>query len=96
MPADSPDEYFVARLRGRDVAGLGSQPTGSAPPEPAWNTYVSVESADEAVASARSAGGRVVVEPFDVLPAGRMAVLADPGGATFCVWEARIARAPSA
>ena len=33
--------------------------------------------------------GRVIAEPFDALPAGRMAVLADPEGAVFCVWEAR-------
>ena len=28
-------------------------------------------------------------EPFDVTDAGRMAVLADPEGAVFCVWQAR-------
>jgi len=37
----------------------------------------------------RDAGGRVVVEPFDVMDAGRMAVLADPEGAAFCVWQAK-------
>jgi uncharacterized protein len=53
-----------------------------------WNTYISVTSADEAAEKVESAGGRVMVEPFDALPAGRMAVLADPEGAVFCVWEA--------
>jgi predicted enzyme related to lactoylglutathione lyase len=54
-----------------------------------WNTYVSVTSADEATDKVRSAGDRVIVEPFDALPAGRPAGLADPEGAAFCVWESR-------
>jgi uncharacterized protein len=87
MPADSPGRYFVAQLRGRDVAAVGSQPEGM-PPTPVWNTYVWVDSADEATAKARDAGGQVLVEPFDVLDAGRMAMLADPEGAAFCVWQA--------
>ena len=87
MPGDPPGRYFVARMRGRDVVGVGSHPTGSPPPARGWNTYVYVASADEAARTARSAGGAVVIEPFDALPAGRMAVLADPAGARFCVWE---------
>jgi hypothetical protein len=87
MPADSPGRYFVAQLRGRDVAAVGSQPEGL-PPTPAWNTYVWVDGADEAAAKAKDAGGLVLVEPFDVLDAGRMAMLADPEGAPFCVWQA--------
>jgi uncharacterized protein len=87
MPGDSPGRYFVARMRGRDVVGVGSQPTGGAPAAPGWNTYVYVASADDGARAARSAGGTVLIEPFDVLPAGRMAVLADPAGAVFCVWE---------
>ena len=54
-----------------------------------WNTYIWVENADAAAAKAREAGGSVVNEPFDVTDAGRMAVLADPEGAVFCVWQAR-------
>jgi predicted enzyme related to lactoylglutathione lyase len=54
-----------------------------------WNTYIWVDSADEAAARARDAGGTVLAEAFDVPDAGRMAVLADPEGAVFNVWEAR-------
>jgi uncharacterized protein len=88
MPADSPGGYFVAQLEGRDVAAVGSQPD-QAPDTPAWNTYIWVDSADDAVATVKAAGGRVVVDPFDALDAGRMAVLADPGGAVFSVMQAR-------
>src|SRR5215211_9121392 len=87
MPGDPPGRYFVARLQGRDVAGAGSQAAGASP-APVWNTYVAVHSAAEAAANARAAGGAVLVEPFDAEPAGRAAVLADPTGAAFGVWEA--------
>jgi uncharacterized protein len=88
MPPDSPGKYFIARKRGGDVAAVGSQPEG-APPAATWNTYIWVESADETASKARDAGGQVVMEPFDVSDAGRMAVLTDPEGAAICVWQAK-------
>jgi uncharacterized protein len=89
MPGDPPGEYFVARVGGDDVAGVGALPSGddgAAPP--AWNTHVAVDSADAAVARAKAAGGAVLMEPFDAPPAGRMAVIADSAGGALCVWEA--------
>ncbi len=88
MPAGSAGKYFMARLRGGDVAGVASKPEGG-PPMAAWNTYIWVESADEAAANVRAAGGHVLRDPFDVMDgAGRMAVVTDPEGAPFCVWQA--------
>ncbi len=86
MPADQPGQYFVGQLRGLDVAGVGSRADGADWP-PAWNTYISVSSADDAAAAAKKAGGEVLVDSFDVGEQGRMAVLADPQGAAFNVWE---------
>ncbi len=86
MPPDAPGSYLMARLRGRDVAALGSQPLEGAPP--AWNTYVAVDAADAAAEAAAEAGGNVLSGPFDVFDSGRMAVLQDPGGAVFSVWQA--------
>jgi len=88
MPKGSDGKYFVARLHGGDVAAVGSLPEGS-PPVATWNTYIWVDSADDAATKARNAGGAVLAEPFDVLDAGRMAVVADPEGAAFCVWQAK-------
>ena len=88
MPEGSEGEYFIGRIRGGDVAAVGSIPDG-APPMAMWNTYVWVENADETAAKAREAGGAVAMEPFDVMDAGRMAVLTDPEGAAFCVWQAK-------
>ena len=86
MPPESPGRYFVARIRGGDVAAVGSQPEG-APPAPAWNTYVWVADADDTAAKVSAAGGTVLMEPMDVMDAGRMAVFADPAGAAFSVWQ---------
>jgi predicted enzyme related to lactoylglutathione lyase len=89
MPADAPVKYFVAKLRGKDVAGVGGRPDDAPETPVAWNSYVAVDSADDITAKVTDNGGRVVMEPFDVLDAGRMAVLADPEGAVFCVWQAK-------
>jgi uncharacterized protein len=88
MPPGSEARYFSGRLNGGAVAAVGSIPQG-APPAAMWNTYIWVESADDAASKVREAGGRVVMEPFDVMDAGRMAVFTDPEGAAFCVWEAK-------
>jgi predicted enzyme related to lactoylglutathione lyase len=79
--------YLVAQLGGRDVAGIGSQPDGD-PRAPGWNTYIGVDSADDAAVRVARAGGRALREPFDVADAGRMGVFSDPAGAVFCVWQA--------
>ena len=88
MPEGSAGSYIIGRIRGGDVAAVASIPEG-APPLAMWNTYVWVDSADETAARAQAAGGAVISEPFDVLDAGRMAVVADPEGAVFCVWQAK-------
>jgi uncharacterized protein len=90
-PAGSPQRFFAAQLRGREVAGIGSLPDG-APPTPVWNTYVGVQDADAAAAKVQDAGGSVLTEPFDVADAGRMGAVADPSGAAFCLWQARASR----
>jgi uncharacterized protein len=87
MPPDAPGKYFMARIRGGDVAAVGSIPERM-PQVAMWNTYVAVASADDTAAKVRDAGGSVVMEPFDIMHSGRMAVFTDPEGAAFCVWRA--------
>jgi predicted enzyme related to lactoylglutathione lyase len=88
MPPGSEGKYFIARLRGGEVAAIGSIPE-AAPQTAMWNTYVWVDSADETASKVRDAGGGVVMEPFDVFDAGRMAVFTDPEGAAVGVWQAK-------
>jgi uncharacterized protein len=88
MPPGSEGPYFIGRLHGGEVAAVGSVPE-AAPPTAMWNTYVAVESADETASKVRAAGGGVLMEPFDVVDAGRMAVFTDPEGALLFVWQAK-------
>ena len=83
--SDSPRKYFVCKLRGRDVAGVGSRPSEGVSPD--WNTYVRVDSVEEAAAKAVEAGGSVALEPFDWLDGGRAAMLKDYAGAALGVLE---------
>lgn len=88
MPPGSDSEYHMARIDGGEVAAIGSITPG-APEVATWHTYVAVDSADDAAARVREAGGTVFLEPFDVMDAGRMAGCADPEGAVFFVWQAK-------
>jgi uncharacterized protein len=90
LPDDAPVQYLVAQLHGGDVAAIGPAYEGG--PTSVWNTYVWVDDADATVAKVKDAGGRVLDPPSDVLDYGRMAVLADPEGAVFCVWQAKAHR----
>ena len=89
-PTRSEDEYAVARLRGRDVAGIGALPDSGGglarrgSPTYAWTAPTRPPSARRQPAAA------VLDGPFDASPAGRFAVLADPTGALFCAWQADI------
>jgi predicted enzyme related to lactoylglutathione lyase len=80
--------YTLFTLDGLNVAGLGGQPPGSGAMPPVWNTYVAVADCSETAEAAEAAGGSVVMAPMQVMTAGEMAVLADPGGAVFSVWKA--------
>lgn len=82
--------YTIFEKNGRECASLCTQQPAQAkmgvPPN--WGAYVSVTSADETAAKAKSLGGNVLMEPFDVMGTmGRMAILQDPTGAVFMVWQ---------
>ena len=53
-----------------------------------WSTYLASDDVDATAVKIREAGGTLLMEPFDVLEAGRMVVATDPTGATFGVWQA--------
>jgi predicted enzyme related to lactoylglutathione lyase len=76
--------YHVARVRGRNVAGIGRAGRLATP---AWITRVRVASVDETVTEALHRGGSLTARPVRTSPSGRLAVLSDPGGAPFAVWE---------
>jgi predicted enzyme related to lactoylglutathione lyase len=92
-PDDSPmgpDEFYtIFKLDSRDAAAgytlRADQRAQHVPPH--WLPYLSVESADQSADKCKQLGGTVLVGPMDVMEAGRMAVLQDPTGAYFCVWQ---------
>jgi predicted enzyme related to lactoylglutathione lyase len=81
--------YSMMTLNGKDVAAISAQPEQQreAGAPPAWNSYVTVESADRALARAKDLGAAVHADAFDVFDVGRMGVVQDPQGAYFLVWE---------
>lgn len=89
MPMGPNDFYTIFQLEGRDAAaGCTLRPdqlSHGVPPH--WNLYIAVENADASAARAEQLGGKLLAPPFDVFDAGRMAVVQDPTGATFCLWQ---------
>src|SRR4051812_13075699 len=77
MPPDSDVRYFIGRINGLEAAAISSNPPG-APADATWNTYIAVADVDSTAALVRQHGGSVVAGPFDVMDAGRMAVVGDP------------------
>ncbi|MEV4611299.1 VOC family protein [Kitasatospora sp. NPDC049258] len=55
----------------------------------AWSVSFATKDADAAAAKVVAAGGRVLMEPSEVFDLGRFAVVADPAGAVFSLWQAR-------
>lgn len=83
--------YTMLFLDGKDIGALYQMPpemTAQGIP-PNWLSYVAVASADESGAKAKKLGATLMKEPFDVMTVGRMAVVQDPTGAVFAIWEGR-------
>jgi predicted enzyme related to lactoylglutathione lyase len=82
--------YSMAKLGEEHVAAIAPQSPelAAAGAPPMWNTYIAVDSVDDTVTKVEAAGGQVAMAPFDVVDAGRMAFVLDPGGAGMALWQA--------
>jgi hypothetical protein len=94
-PQDSPigenEFYTMFNIGGRPAAAgftMNAEQRAQGVP-PHWGIYIEVENAEAAAAKAKQLGGTVVAPPFDVMDFGRMAVVQDPTGAYFCVWQSK-------
>ena len=89
FPMGPGELYTIFRLQGCDAAAAYTlrpdQRSQGVPPH--WMIYIAVDSADSAARRAGALGGKVLAPPFDVGPFGRMAVIQDPTGATFSIWQ---------
>jgi predicted enzyme related to lactoylglutathione lyase len=90
-PIGEGEVYSMFQLRGKEVAAAYTmrpeERQSGAPPH--WNMYVAVVNVDETVKRAQGLGATVLGPPFDVMEHGRMAVLQDPTGAVFCLWQSK-------
>jgi uncharacterized protein len=77
--------YAIAKLRGREIGGLGPMQEGMQ--RPVWSTYLESADLDATVQKVRDAGGTILAGPMDVMDFGRMAVFADPTGAVAGLWQ---------
>jgi predicted enzyme related to lactoylglutathione lyase len=77
--------YGMFLKDGKQVAGVA--PATDAARGTSWSTYFAVASADDAAKKVKANGGKVIMEPMDVMDQGRMAVFSDPAGSFFSVWQ---------
>jgi hypothetical protein len=84
MPPGTARRYMIAKLAGEDVGAIA----GPGAEAPTWRTYIAVDDADVAVARLVSAGAAVRADPSNHGDDGRGAVLTDPTGITFRIWQA--------
>jgi predicted enzyme related to lactoylglutathione lyase len=77
--------YALGRVRGRDVAAIGSMPEDAE--RPGWVTEIRVDDLPATVRAVRERGGEVLRDDLDFGATGRLGVFVDPVGAVFCAWE---------
>jgi uncharacterized protein len=75
-------------LGGRAVAALAENPDSEATAF-WWNLYLATADCDATARRVAEAGGTLVLEPMEVPDQGRMAIVKDPVGAQFGLWEGR-------
>lgn len=83
--------YTLMKLGQGDAAGvyeLDQEQLRQAVP-PHWLLYIAVDDAEAKAARAKELGAKIVMEAYDVLDLGKMAILIDPTGALFALWEGK-------
>ena len=94
---DEPNEmgpgmyYHMQKLNGLEVAALyqqGDEEKQQGVP-PHWKTYFSVDDIAQITDNAKGSGATVMFGPMEVFDAGHAAILQDPQGAVFALWQAK-------
>ncbi len=90
VPAPESMPYSFFTKEGRIVAGMGplSEEQQEQGVPPMWSAYIAVDDVDAVAARAGELGANVVMQPMDIMDAGRMAYLFDPTGAAVGLWQA--------
>jgi len=77
-------EYPMISVGGQSHGGFPTVQEGT---PPHWAGNIAVESVDDTVEKAKSAGGTLIHGPQDIPEVGRFAVFADPQGAVFVAFQ---------
>ena len=90
-PAGPDTTYTMLSLDDQHIGGLyemeAEKQEQGLPPH--WNSYVATENVDASTAKAKQLGGTILLDPTDVMTAGRMSIIQDPQGAIFALWQAK-------
>ena len=83
--------YTRFQKNGLDVCAASGQmkEEAAAGVPPHWNVYIAVDDVDKIAPRASQNGGKIVMGPFDVFDAGRMAFVQDPTGGVLGLWQAK-------
>ena len=84
VPMGDPDQYPMISNGDQGIGGYRKGPPGV---RSHWVSYLSVPDVDVAHRAAAAAGCRIMMAPTDFGHVGRAAAMADPTGASFCVWR---------
>ncbi len=74
-------EYTIAKVGGKQVAGMMAIPEQAQGAPPAWGLYVTVDDVDATAEKATQLGAQLLVPPKDIPEVGRFCVIQDPQGA---------------
>ncbi len=89
FPMGPDDFYTMFALKGRTCAAVYTMREDEQQMHiPShWNLYIQVESADDTAKRAAELVAKVLAPPFDISTHGRTAVIQDPAGAVFMLWQ---------
>lgn len=89
VPIDIGGTYSMASSGDKIVAAISSQAEEQqrAGIPPMWNSYITVDDVDKLASQVGDLGGTVIMDPFDVMEDGRMAVIQDPTGGIVSLWQ---------
>lgn len=82
-----PHGPYTLITHGERMLGGYVEPVEGEPPRPHWLAHLQVASAHDAAAKVKSLGGSVVKAPFSLGELGTNAIVSDPFGAVFALWQ---------
>lgn len=84
-PFEGSKPYTMWTNKGTPLGGIMETPSAAVPPH--WLAYVSTPDVDAAARQAETLGGKIAFPPQDIPEVGRFAVLTDPQGVYFAIFQ---------